>query len=254
MRLIHDSLLESARISYGALSDLEQKRVADVFVSAGTRVAVSSRLTLDQASCLEVTRATLPYRESLTAEMSGEVSDAVGGGSAVDAVKYAASKTGAPLACIPTAMSVDAFFTWASGHREDGCVRHVATRPPEEVVIDLDVIASGPPGIRVAGITDVLSIATGRHDWKLAHEAGRNPKSMAHDPHRPRCAERTGGGAVVCRRRRSGRDRGLAVSRRVPCTVSTTLQHDRAFQTRRRQRALFRVGCGTSAGKGSTSR
>ena len=76
---------------------------------------------------------------------------------------------------------MDAFLTWASGHREHGCVRYVETGPPASILIDLDVIGAAPPGIRAAGITDVLSIATGRYDWMLAHEAGRNPSHMEYD-------------------------------------------------------------------------
>ena len=45
-------------------------------------------------------------------------------------------------------MTVDAFFTWAAGVREDECVKYVETGPPERVVIDLDVLASAPESLR----------------------------------------------------------------------------------------------------------
>jgi glycerol-1-phosphate dehydrogenase [NAD(P)+] len=61
-------------------------------------------------------------------------------------------------------------------------VKYIETKPPEEVIIDFNIIRNAPATIRSAGITDVLSIATGRFDWKYAHEAGRNPEGMEYDP------------------------------------------------------------------------
>jgi len=83
---------------------------------------------------------------------------------------------------LPTALSVDAFFTAASGIRKDGCVYYVETKPPDKIILDLNVIADAPPSIRAAGICDVLSIATGAWDWKFAHENGMNPATMPFIP------------------------------------------------------------------------
>ena len=168
-------------IRYAALPDCVENRAVDLFVSAGILDAVGDRLPFHPAAVHNVTEATLAHWEVLTPTMRGEVIWAVGGGLAVDAAKYVAVKTGRPLVCVPTAISVDAFLTWASGYREQGCVRYVETAPPGEVIIDLDLIAAGPLGIRSAGVTDVLSIATGRHDWRFAGAAGRNPESMPYD-------------------------------------------------------------------------
>lgn len=49
-------------------------------------------------------------------------------------------------------------------------------------MIDFDVLAAAPGSIRAAGITDVLSIATGSWDWKFAHERGKNPPGMEFIP------------------------------------------------------------------------
>jgi glycerol-1-phosphate dehydrogenase [NAD(P)+] len=48
--------------------------------------------------------------------------------------------------------------------------------------LDLDIIAKAPVSIRAAGITDVISIATGCWDWKFAHEKGKNPPGMEFIP------------------------------------------------------------------------
>jgi glycerol-1-phosphate dehydrogenase [NAD(P)+] len=83
---------------------------------------------------------------------------------------------------MPTALSVDAFLTAASGIRRDGCVHYILTKVPERLVLDFDVLAAAPAWIRAAGITDVLSIATGSWDWKFAHERRRNPAGMEFIP------------------------------------------------------------------------
>jgi glycerol-1-phosphate dehydrogenase [NAD(P)+] len=107
-----------------------------------------------------------------------EVVYAVGGGLAADAGKFIAYLFHLPLICLPTALSVDAFFTAAVGIRQEGCVRYLNTHPPEKVIIDLEILASAPKSIRAAGITDVLSISTGSWDWQFAHERGQNPPGM----------------------------------------------------------------------------
>jgi glycerol-1-phosphate dehydrogenase [NAD(P)+] len=137
----------------------------------------------------EVTQATLAHWDSLAAELRGApeaegcVLYAVGGGLVADAAKYVAVQLDLPLVCLPTALSVDAYLTWASGYRRDGCVAYLATRPPDRLVIDFDVLAAAPPNIRAAGLCDVLSIATGCWDWLYAEERGYNPPEMAYIPY-----------------------------------------------------------------------
>jgi glycerol-1-phosphate dehydrogenase [NAD(P)+] len=77
---------------------------------------------------------------------------------------------------------VDAFITAASGIRREGSVYYIETKPPENLALDLEVIAAAPETIRAAGITDVMSIATGSWDWKFAHERGINPPGMEFIP------------------------------------------------------------------------
>jgi len=95
-----------------------------------------------------------------------------------DAAKYMAARLDLPLTVVPTALSVDAFLTSASGIRRDGCVYYIETRVPDTLILDLDIIAKAPAHISAAGITDVMSIATGCWDWKFAHEKGKNPPGM----------------------------------------------------------------------------
>jgi glycerol-1-phosphate dehydrogenase [NAD(P)+] len=140
--------------------------------------AVRDRLRLPVCWRAEPKQATQGNWDALSEDLEGAVVYAVGGGLAADAAKYLAARHNLPLVCLPTALSVDAFFTWASGVRRDGCVYYLETKPPDQVVIDWDVIAAAPPTIRAAGICDVLSIATGSWDWRFAEERGLNPPGM----------------------------------------------------------------------------
>lgn len=168
-------------IQYGSLSEIEEPRSVTVFHSQGTWEAVEASLSLPNANRVLITEATIDYWDGLAGDITGEVIYAIGGGLAVDAAKYVGAKFDVPIVCIPTVISVDAFLTWASGYRSDGCVKYMETKPPENVIVDFDIIRNAPLTIRSAGITDVLSIATGRNDWLYAHKAGRNPEGMDYD-------------------------------------------------------------------------
>lgn len=146
----------------------------------------------------EVTDATPAAWDALAAEMQGDVIYAVGGGLAVDAGKYLARRYDVPLICMPTALSVDAFFTWAAGVRQDGCVRYIPARPPDVLIVDFAVLAAAPAAIRAAGICDVLSIATGAWDWRYAHREGANPPAMAYQPWADQAAQGILTGALAC--------------------------------------------------------
>jgi glycerol-1-phosphate dehydrogenase [NAD(P)+] len=167
-------------------SELDEKRPALLVTSAPAWNVVKANLNgLNIAAQIEATEAhTLRWDALLaeTAKTQFEIVYAVGGGLTADAAKYLAAKLNLPLTVVPTALSVDAFITAASGIRRDGCVYYIPTKVPENIILDLDVIARAPAAIRAAGITDVMSIATGCWDWKFAHEKGRNPEGMEFIP------------------------------------------------------------------------
>jgi glycerol-1-phosphate dehydrogenase [NAD(P)+] len=148
--------------------------------------AVQDLLHLPVVTRLEVTEASTAHWDDLLSSVelgSSEVIFSVGGGLPADAAKYMAVKLGLPLVCLPTALSVDAFLTWSSGVRQEGCVVYRETMPPGTLLVDLEVIRRAPPSIRAAGICDVLSIATGCWDWKFAEQQGQNPPGMQFIPY-----------------------------------------------------------------------
>lgn len=189
-------------------SEIDDKRPALLVTSGPAWNAVKNSLRgLNITATVEVTEATTDHWDSrLNASVGRQTEDvdsglqvavvyAVGGGLAADAAKYFASKLNLPLVVLPTALSVDAFMTASSGIRvsspppvgdgrrvRDGCVYYIGTKTPERLILDLETIAKAPASIRAAGITDVLSIATGCWDWKFAHEQGKNPAGMEFIP------------------------------------------------------------------------
>jgi glycerol-1-phosphate dehydrogenase [NAD(P)+] len=166
-------------------SELEERRRVLLVTSAPAWKAVKDRLRLTVAVRLEPDSANLADWQRLLGALDAYMFEkiyAVGGGLAADAAKYLAAQLDMPLVMMPTALSVDAFLTAASGIRKDGCVYYIETKPPEELILDLDVIAEAPLSVRSAGITDVLSIATGCWDWQFAERRGMNPPGMEFIP------------------------------------------------------------------------
>ncbi len=166
-------------------SEIDEKRQVLLVTSPPAWNAVKASLRLNIAAQIEVLEANTAHWDRLRLAIQNRKSEvvyAVGGGLAADAAKYMAVKLNLPLVVLPTALSVDAFITAASGIRRAGCVYYIETKPPEDLILDLEIIANAPPSIRAAGITDVMSIATGAWDWKFANERGKNPKGMEFIP------------------------------------------------------------------------
>lgn len=161
-----------------SLDELEEKRQVALLYSGPAWKAVEKQLHLPVAWRAEIFEATIDHWDGLMHGFQGDVVYSVGGGLTADAAKYFSVKNNLPLVVIPTSLSVDAFITSASGIRRDGCVYYLQTKSPENVILDLNVIAAAPKTIRAAGVTDVLSIATGSWDWKFADENKNNPPGM----------------------------------------------------------------------------
>jgi glycerol-1-phosphate dehydrogenase [NAD(P)+] len=174
------------KIELMPFSEIRETRRAALVTSPPAWEAVKGRLPgFTPASTTFVHEATLAHWSKLAAGLYAsppEVVYAVGGGLAADAGKFIADLFHLPLVCLPTALSVDAFFTAAVGIREKGCVRYKETPPPERVVIDFEALAAAPESVRAAGIADILSIATGNWDWQFAHGRGQNPPGMEFIP------------------------------------------------------------------------
>jgi glycerol-1-phosphate dehydrogenase [NAD(P)+] len=132
---------------------------------------------------VEAPRATIANWDKLSEDIQGStVVVCVGGGTCIDAGKWAAAKLKVRLVCLPSALSVDAFFTGWSGYRKDGCVSYDRTKAPDQIVVDLEVLGEAPQRVRAAGLCDVLSIATGLADWRYAQVRGNQAVEHRFDP------------------------------------------------------------------------
>jgi len=159
-------------------SDIEEHRPALIVTSAPAWQVVSWHFAgIRQRRLIMCTEATQAAWDAIPSHDCAVIY-AIGGGLAVDTAKYLAAQANLPLICVPTALTVDAFLTPASGIRRDGCVVYIPTKAPDTLILDIDLLAAAPPHLRAAGITDVLSIATGAWDWRFAAEHDRNPAQM----------------------------------------------------------------------------
>jgi glycerol-1-phosphate dehydrogenase [NAD(P)+] len=201
-----DTIWNLPQVEFKPFFEIQETRPVILITSSPAWDAVSNRLVdLPTRTRQDPLQATVAHWDSLIIALAPEIEDtdqvvvyAVGGGLVADAAKYIAHKLGLPLICLPTALSVDAFMTSASGIRRDGGVHYVETKTPERLIVDLDVIAGAPAHIRTAGICDVLSIYTGLWDWKFAQEQGQNTPETAYIPWVAQAAEAILQGALDC--------------------------------------------------------
>ena len=201
-------------VEFIPFDELEEEQPVALVTTEGAWEAVADDLAhLDIKWRTQVTEATAAHFATITDQLqqikkddSSLVVYSVGSGLAVDAAKYIANELNLPLICLPTALSVDAFLTWTSGVRHQGCVKYIETKTPERLIVDVDVLATAPPGIRAAGICDVLSIATGLWDWEYAAEKGENPEGMELVPWVADAAQAILDGALLCAEAAGARD------------------------------------------------
>jgi glycerol-1-phosphate dehydrogenase [NAD(P)+] len=105
----------------------------------------------------------------------------LGGGRAVDVAKFFAWTGRVPLFQVPTAMTVNAPFGHRAGLRTGDRVRYLGYAVPEAVYVDFDVIQRAPKALNRSGVGDILCYHTAHHDWRLAHELGREERRWPYD-------------------------------------------------------------------------
>jgi glycerol-1-phosphate dehydrogenase [NAD(P)+] len=165
------------------LASVVEERPVALFTHPAAWAALGGALSLPVVWRAEPEEATEDAFRRFAADIPADAGAiwAVGGGLPVDAAKLAAHLRRLPLVAVPTALSVDAHLTPASGIRRDGCVFYLPTGAPQRLIVDWEVIAAAPPWVRAAGIADLLSIATGLHDWKTAEALERNRPGEQYD-------------------------------------------------------------------------
>lgn len=165
------------RIELLDLSKFREQRPVALLTGKRSWQAVNTMVRLPVVVQAEPESLDRDYLDDLVGGLPKQVTAiyAVGGGVVADAAKYMGYKAKLPVVLIPTALSVDGFFTASASLRENnGAGFYVETGPAERVLIDWDVISAAPKHLRGAGIVELLSITTGILDWKYAAEKGKN--------------------------------------------------------------------------------
>lgn len=163
-------------IEFQNLDSIKETRPAALLTGGPAWDAVSHMLDLPIVVQAEPHKADHSFFKELAANIPPqvEVVYGVGGGLVSDAAKYIGRTNNLPTVVIPTALSVDGFFTPIVAVREKGTVRYVETGPSDRLIIDWDVVRNAPADIRGTGIVELLSIVTGLLDWRYAAERNKN--------------------------------------------------------------------------------
>ena len=117
----------------------------------------------------------LTLRRAATAAAGAGVVVSVGSGTIADIGKALSAELGrVPHVVVQTAASVNGFADDQSVLLLDGVKHTTATRWPERLVIDTDVIARAPVELNRAGFGDLLATYTAPADWRLAQLVGQD--------------------------------------------------------------------------------
>jgi len=92
----------------------------------------------------------------------------VGGGSVIDVTKYTSSKLKIPYISIPTIASHDGIASPIASLKGTNFKESYAAKPPDAIIVDLDIIAKSPLKFSISGCADVLSNYSAVLDWQLA--------------------------------------------------------------------------------------
>lgn len=172
------------RVELRDLGTIEETRPVALLTGKRAWDAVGPMMKLPIVVQAEPYTADIDFLEMLANGLppQAEVVYGIGGGLAADVAKYIGWKHQLPVVIIPTALSVDGFFTALVAVRKQGLVYYETTGPAEKVIIDMDVISSAPEYIRGTGIVEILSMTTGLLDWKYAAEHNKNTPSTRFQP------------------------------------------------------------------------
>lgn len=97
----------------------------------------------------------------------------IGGGKAIDVVKYMSFLTRLPFISIPTSTSNDGFSSSGASLMLKGRRKSFPAKTPYGIIVDIDVIKGAPEKFIYSGIGDLVSNITALYDWKFEEENGK---------------------------------------------------------------------------------
>lgn len=172
------------RIEFKSLTTIKESRPTALLTGSNAWQTVGSMMELPLVVQAEPTSVSRRFLEGISEGLPPqvEVIYGVGGGLVADVAKYIGWKRNLPVVVVPTALSVDGFFTAIAAVRENGTVHYEDTGAAEQVIIDWDVVSAAPAHIRGTGIAEILSIVTGLLDWRYAAERSKNTELERFQP------------------------------------------------------------------------
>ena len=102
----------------------------------------------------------------------------VGGGKAIDVVKYMSFLRKLPFISIPTSTSNDGFSSAGASLTLNGRRMSIPAKTPYGIIVDIDVIKSAPEKFIYSGVGDLVSNITAIYDWKFEED---NHKTIVDD-------------------------------------------------------------------------
>lgn len=96
-----------------------------------------------------------------------------GGGMSIDAAKYLAWRGNTHCYLVPTAISVDACYSYPIALRKENVVFYKGEVIAKGIYVDYNIIRSAPRELNLSGVGDVLSCYTALFDWSLMSNAGK---------------------------------------------------------------------------------
>jgi glycerol-1-phosphate dehydrogenase [NAD(P)+] len=97
----------------------------------------------------------------------------VGGGKAIDAVKYMSFLKKINFISIPTSTSNDGFSSPVASLLVNDRRMSLPAKTPYGIIVDIDVIKGAPEKFIYSGIGDLVSNITALYDWKFEEENGK---------------------------------------------------------------------------------
>lgn len=107
----------------------------------------------------------------------------VGSGTLTDIAKVTAQRTGSRHVAVQTACSINGFVADRSVLVVSGAKRTVASRWPDILVADTDILTGAPWRLNLAGVGDLSTVPNAVAEWRLAARLGHGP------PYRPAVVE-----------------------------------------------------------------
>jgi len=164
--LIKKAMFQKVSIYYG-------EGLEDLF---GVSISNSLKEVNIQISKVETISSTNFEEISLKAfEISSDVEAliGVGGGKAIDGVKYMSFLKKLPFISIPTSTSNDGFSSPGASLLVNGRRMSLPAKTPYGIIVDIDVLKGAPEKFIFSGIGDLVSNITALYDWKFEEENGK---------------------------------------------------------------------------------